>query len=340
MELNNRDMNKPTAAQGLFRKFEVYRTDRADGPGGKHHGCEYFVLDLTHDLHAMFAMRAYASSCRTTHPLLADDIEARHGKNGALATLTARVAELEASFAYGCPVHCGCLWRDNGDGTMSLFDSSQKSCQVCEPMPLEELVSMSISDHLYIDQRGDGIWLVCVEGVFKTENAARLACRQWKKAYSATPAPANLPLEVERLTLALAEAGKVRDSLINTLQSAKDDFELFAAQYGNPDMKETAVAIGAQLLAAPVASQALPRAQAVLETRENVADALAAMCMNGDLPVTMECLADWVQKGEMPAVLAREDIAAVAGSCMETSRYSLFMSRIDFRLEAQQGQAT
>lgn len=27
---------------------------------------------------------------------------------------------------------CGCLWRDNLDGTLSLFDAQQKSCQVCE----------------------------------------------------------------------------------------------------------------------------------------------------------------------------------------------------------------
>lgn len=27
---------------------------------------------------------------------------------------------------------CGCLWRDNGDDTVSLFDVSQKSCDACE----------------------------------------------------------------------------------------------------------------------------------------------------------------------------------------------------------------
>jgi hypothetical protein len=31
------------------------------------------------------------------------------------------------------------------------------------------------------------VWLVCVEGVFNGEDAARLACRRWKKAYTARP---------------------------------------------------------------------------------------------------------------------------------------------------------
>lgn len=32
--------------------------------------------------------------------------------------------------------HCGCLWRDNGDNTMSLFDADQKSCEKCEHEPM------------------------------------------------------------------------------------------------------------------------------------------------------------------------------------------------------------
>lgn len=27
---------------------------------------------------------------------------------------------------------CGCLWRDNLDGSVSLFDTAQRSCQDCE----------------------------------------------------------------------------------------------------------------------------------------------------------------------------------------------------------------
>lgn len=46
----------------------------------------------------------------------------------------------------------------------------------------------------------------------------------------------------------------------------------------------------------------VPAATVAVETRESVADALATLCMNGDLPDEMECLADWVQNGTMPAV--------------------------------------
>lgn len=70
-----RDEQKPAWQQGLFRKFDVRRVDGSDQPGGRHHGCSYFLLDLSHDQHAPAAMRAYAAACRATHPQLADDIE-------------------------------------------------------------------------------------------------------------------------------------------------------------------------------------------------------------------------------------------------------------------------
>lgn len=69
---------KANADQGLFRKFNVTRTDGTDAPGGKHHGCEYFVLDLTHDQHAVAAVLAYADACAPTHPFLAADLRARY----------------------------------------------------------------------------------------------------------------------------------------------------------------------------------------------------------------------------------------------------------------------
>jgi hypothetical protein len=74
-----RDTTKPAEQQGLFRKFDVRRTDGSDAPGGKHHGCEYFVLDVRHDPHAKAALAAYAEAVRATHPLLADDMIARYG---------------------------------------------------------------------------------------------------------------------------------------------------------------------------------------------------------------------------------------------------------------------
>lgn len=60
--------------RGLYNKFRVDRTDGSSEPGGKHHQCEYFVLDLTHDKYAMAALRAYASACENEYPLLAADL--------------------------------------------------------------------------------------------------------------------------------------------------------------------------------------------------------------------------------------------------------------------------
>ena len=60
--------------RGLYGKFYIERTDGSSAPGGKHHDCEYFVLDLHHDKHAISALRAYLLSCRKEYPLLADDL--------------------------------------------------------------------------------------------------------------------------------------------------------------------------------------------------------------------------------------------------------------------------
>jgi len=70
--LTNRD-------QGVYRKFDVRRTDGSSEPGGKHHGCEYFVLDVTHDPHARAALAAYATAVESTHPALAADMRERYG---------------------------------------------------------------------------------------------------------------------------------------------------------------------------------------------------------------------------------------------------------------------
>lgn len=104
-----RDVSKPAEQQGMFRKFDVYRYDGEHREGGKHHGCRYFVLDLTHDQHAPAAMRAYASDCRATHPLLADDIEAEHGPAlTEVGILKACIAQLQADadrFKWLCEDH-------------------------------------------------------------------------------------------------------------------------------------------------------------------------------------------------------------------------------------------
>jgi hypothetical protein len=60
---------------GIYRKFEVKRTDGSDGPGGKHEHCFYFVLDLTHDPHAHPAALAYADACEAGgYKELAEDL--------------------------------------------------------------------------------------------------------------------------------------------------------------------------------------------------------------------------------------------------------------------------
>lgn len=63
--------------RGLYNKFIIKRTDGQSAPGKKHHGCEYFILDLTHDTHAYAAILAYAESCKEDYPLLAQDLECK-----------------------------------------------------------------------------------------------------------------------------------------------------------------------------------------------------------------------------------------------------------------------
>lgn len=61
--------------RGLYEKFRVARNDGQSAPGEKHDGCECFVLDLTHDPHAVPALKAYAESARQDgYELLADDL--------------------------------------------------------------------------------------------------------------------------------------------------------------------------------------------------------------------------------------------------------------------------
>ena len=77
--LPERDATLPAERQGLFRKFVVGRVDGSDKPGGKHHGCTYFVLDVDHDPCARPALAAYAAACEGTHPTLAADLRTKWG---------------------------------------------------------------------------------------------------------------------------------------------------------------------------------------------------------------------------------------------------------------------
>ena len=76
--LPDRNPNQSNEQQGLYRKFNVRRTDGSDSPGGRHDGCDYFVLDATHDPHAEAALIAYANAVEATHPALAQDMRDRY----------------------------------------------------------------------------------------------------------------------------------------------------------------------------------------------------------------------------------------------------------------------
>ena len=60
--------------KGLYHKYTVTRTDGRDKKGEKHYGCAYFVLDLTHDEHAIPALQAYATSVEAENPQLAIEL--------------------------------------------------------------------------------------------------------------------------------------------------------------------------------------------------------------------------------------------------------------------------
>lgn len=78
LDCGEMQMSDNAKTRGLYPdgKFTVRRKDGSDAPDGKHNGCEYFVLDLTHDTHAMPALRAYAASARADgYEALADDLE-------------------------------------------------------------------------------------------------------------------------------------------------------------------------------------------------------------------------------------------------------------------------
>lgn len=61
----------PDKPQGIYEKFIVRRTDGQSRKCGKHYGCRYFVLDMTHDPLAVPAIRAYADACAKDNPALA-----------------------------------------------------------------------------------------------------------------------------------------------------------------------------------------------------------------------------------------------------------------------------
>lgn len=98
----------PDRDRGLYQKFAVSRT--SPEAEARHQGCEYFVLDITHDRHASAALAAYADSCRAEFPTLAADLNAKSGRPDAEPARTSEEAErwqvsmaLDASRALGHP---------------------------------------------------------------------------------------------------------------------------------------------------------------------------------------------------------------------------------------------
>ena len=65
-----------TQPPGLYKKFEVYRTDGRDQPGGDRAGAKYIVLDLTYDKHSRAALLAYADAVAVDYPVLAVEMKA------------------------------------------------------------------------------------------------------------------------------------------------------------------------------------------------------------------------------------------------------------------------
>ena len=65
-----------TQPPGLYKKFEVQRTDGRDQPGGDRTGAEYIVLDLTYCPFARAAALAYADKMARIYPQAADELRA------------------------------------------------------------------------------------------------------------------------------------------------------------------------------------------------------------------------------------------------------------------------
>jgi hypothetical protein len=95
-------MGHKDTSRGVYEKFRVERTDGTSALGGKHHGCEYFVLDTIHDPHAKPALLAYAESCEAKYPKLAEDAR-RMATGERILTATPNSAQPTQPAACECP---------------------------------------------------------------------------------------------------------------------------------------------------------------------------------------------------------------------------------------------
>jgi hypothetical protein len=56
-------------------RYDKFKVERVDGRAHLHVGCDYFVLDLTHDKFARPAIEAYITACKDEFPALAADLQ-------------------------------------------------------------------------------------------------------------------------------------------------------------------------------------------------------------------------------------------------------------------------
>lgn len=121
-------MSKDTT--GIHAKYTVTRNDGKDGPGQKHHGCSYFVLDVDHDPHAHVALLAYAESCESESPELAKGLRKWVG-------ITA-LAQLKAASPPAC-TQCNDTGLERCYACLGEYDEhcaecDGKGCEDCEYM--------------------------------------------------------------------------------------------------------------------------------------------------------------------------------------------------------------
>jgi len=103
-------MADPT--KGLYCKYIVERVDNQDRPGRKHHGCDYFVLDLSHDKFAEPAIRSYAAACASELPALSADLEAK-AKGMREAGIQPETMHTQVDMGFGMFAVGGCKYPDN-----------------------------------------------------------------------------------------------------------------------------------------------------------------------------------------------------------------------------------
>ncbi|MBM9615241.1 hypothetical protein JWJ90_13225 [Desulfobulbus rhabdoformis] len=107
---------------GMYKKYVVTRVDGQSAPGKKHHDCDFFVLDLTHDIHAIPAIRAYAESCKDEYPELANDLTSfADGSNGSMASEYSMAHQLKEAFLNHQLVES----TKHGKGCLTIYKSTE-----------------------------------------------------------------------------------------------------------------------------------------------------------------------------------------------------------------------